>query len=137
METTGIKTTIGQLAEALPALHRLAAQPLAPKTALHVRKLRRLVTEELQTAEFEQVRNAAIKELGIERPATAAEQAAGNGPTMFEVLPAKRPEFFARMVAHAAVETVIAWAPVSIGALGDAIDISANDLELLDGLIVE
>lgn len=127
-----ITTTLGALLEAEPALEELEQLRLPAKPAYHVAKLARLVLAETQI--FKQQRDALIRELGTERPAAAAEQAAGAGPTTIQVTPENLAVYVERVNALAAVPVEIAWRPLALVDL-DGVTLRPADLRRLGPLL--
>ncbi len=133
---SGIQTTLGALAEAEPALKRLASIPLSAKTGYHLAKLIRLVDQE--TKHFWEKRNALITELGEARDATPAEKAAGERGRPLEIRMSSKnyPDFEKRMKELAAVEVSLDWSPLGLSAL-EGKELSAADVLALTGLLVD
>lgn len=123
-----IRTTLGALVECAPALGRLGELPLPVRIAYHVSKLSRLVAHELKW--FQTQRDAAIKERGLERAATADEVAAGTIGPVWQVDPKHRADFLARMQELQDLPVELAWMPLALEAL-DGHQISASDLGAL------
>jgi hypothetical protein len=133
MTERSITATLGDLVAAEPALERLLQRPLAAQPAYHVAKLVRLVR--VETAHFHEQRNTIIKELGAERTANPAEQAAGHD-RVTAVTPENVEAYAKRMQDLANVTVTIAWLPLSLSELGDA-PITGADLLTLGALLVE
>lgn len=110
-----ITTTLGAIVSAAPALRRLAAVPLAPRLAYHVAKLLGLLEADLR--HYETARVALVRRLGVERPPTEAEIAAGAAAAVVDVPSAARVAFAEALAALWAVETSVAWGPVPFEAL--------------------
>lgn len=125
-----ITLSLGALVNAEPALSRLGTQRLPAKTAYQVAKLIRKVADD--TKHFQGQRNALIKELGADRPATDAEKATGSGETVTEVTVENRPAFFARLQELADVSVDLDATPVDLATLGE---ISPADLIALGPLV--
>lgn len=122
-----IDTTLGQLAEAEPALARLAAEKLPFQTAYRVAKLAKAVGEE--TKHFYDQRNALVKEYGEPKP--------GGTPEEIQVLPSSPmwPEFVRKVQELVAVAVTVPLAPVDL-ASANGLQIAATDLLLLGPLVV-
>lgn len=129
-----ITTTLGTLVSAEQALGRLAAQRLPIKTAYQVSKLLRIVPTE--TKHFHEQRNAFVKELGKERPATPLEKKQYGQDTITEVIESKVPEFKRRVEELGAIEVMLDAALLPLADI-DGIDISAADLIALEPLTVQ
>lgn len=123
-----IRTTLGTLIPAAPALARLADRPLPVKTAYHVSKLTRLVRHELTWYQTE--RDAAIKAHGAPRQPTAEEAAAGTVGPVWQVGDDGRAAFFARMAELDDLPVELAWRPLALDAL-DGHPITAADVTAL------
>jgi hypothetical protein len=127
-----IDTTLGQLAEAEPALARLAAEKLPFRTAHLIAKLAKAVAEE--TKYFHEERNALVKEFGEVKPGGTPDEIQ-VGPTM-----ASWPAFVAKVNELVAVPVTIPLAPIDLTTLApeklDKLEVSAADLLLLDGSLV-
>lgn len=127
-----VVTTLGQLLEAQLALARLSAKPLPAKHAYHIAKIARLVDQEV--AIFYQQRNDLIKELGEERIATAAEQAAGHIGKVMQVKPERHADFHARVKEFATLEVTIPLRAIDLTDITD-LAISASDINALGDLV--
>ena len=132
MTTSQIETTIGALAEAEPALERLAGPRLDAKTRYHIVKLARLVRAELQT-HFYEPRQEAFKEFGVERASTDAERAQ-HGDTVLAVPPDQIAPFRARMKELCDVAVTVPWGPVTPAMVEGCAEITALDLLALGAL---
>src|SRR5258708_26126831 len=86
-----IETTMGQRMEAERTIAHLAEVKLPVREAYDFAKLVKLIRAELQHAEEQ--RNAFIRELGTERPATDTERAQGQVGPLFNVSTEHLPEF--------------------------------------------
>ena len=133
-ETTQIITTLGNLVNAEAALRRLAALPLQIKTAFHVVKLLRVARLEID--QFNQQREATIKELGTSRPATEDERSTGYGAEVTQVKPEHVEEFTKRINELAQVSLTLPLAHIKLGDLGE-MKVSAADLLALETLVIE
>lgn len=126
-----ITTTLGQLVDAEPALMRLAGQKMSAASAYKLAKLCKAVAEE--TKIFTEKRIEKIKEVGVSRQATPAEQARGE-TTMVEVAPPHMRTFLEHLGELASVPVTLDLAPLDLAALG-AIELSAADLLALGPLV--
>jgi len=132
--STQIETTIGALADAEPALERVAAQKLDAKARYHVVKLARLVKAEVQT-HFHEPRQEAFKEFGTEREPTEAERAKQQGPQkVLEVIGDKLVPFRARVKDLCDVPSTIPWGPITAAMVEGCAEITALDLLALGPL---
>lgn len=134
-----IQTTFGALLPAVGTpekpgpLVRLADVRLPAKTAYDVLKLCKLASE--RVAEFTELKDKAIVELGEEREPTPEEAQRNGGKPVMEVTPENRLAFFTRVQELAAVEVTIPWKPLALDALGD-VEVSADELNAL-GVLLE
>lgn len=129
-----ITTTLGQLVDAEPALHRLAAQKLPAVSAYRLAKICTAVAED--TKIFTERRLELIKEVGVSRQATAAEQARGE-TTMLEVAPPHMRGFLAQLSEMASVSVTLPMEPLTITLKTlETIEISAADLLAMETLVV-
>lgn len=127
--TPQIQTTLGQLLQAVEALRRLGVRSLPMKAAYHLTKLRRLIDSELTI--FHERRDALLKELGEQRPATEAELKAGTPATMFEIPPSQMATFGTRVKELTELEVTIPWGPFDLRSLGDDAELTSDDLYAL------
>ena len=118
-------TTMGQMADAEPALSRLLSEKLPLKTSYALTRLSRLAGEELK--QWHEKRTALITEHGTEG-AEAGTYVVTPGMAGFEA-------FVAAMTELAAVEVELAWSPVSMDAMGD-VTITPADLSMLVGVFI-
>ena len=113
-----MQTTLGHLANAEPALARLAAQRMPAKAAYVAAKLVRAVADEVK--HFHAQRESLIRELGKEQDGR------------IEVQPANLPDFVTRLNELARVEVELAASPVDLACVTD---ITPEDLLLLGDLV--
>jgi hypothetical protein len=122
-----IEVTLGYLAEAEPALARLAAEKLPFKTAHALAKLAKAVADE--TKYFHEQRNALVKEHGEVKPGGAPDEIL-VGPTM-----AGWRAFVAKVNELVGVPVTLALDPIDLTTLDpkvlDRLETSANDLIVL------
>jgi len=125
MAATEIKTTLGALGMAEPALERLAAEKLSFKTAYRISKLKKAVAEE--TKHFYEERNKLVKEYGSTN---------GKGPDDITVSPSSEhwPTFVAKVTELAEVPVTIPLWPIDLTTI-DNLSITAADLLLLEPLV--
>lgn len=128
-----ITTTLGALVDAEAALQRLAQQKLPAQSAYRLAKLCKAVAEE--TKIFTDRRVELIKEVGVSRPATAAEQARGE-TTMLEVAPPHMAGFLAQLGEMASVPVTLSVDPLDLLSLG-SVELSAADLLALGPLVAD
>jgi len=121
---TSVRTTLGALVSAEPALATLCALKLSAAAAYHLAKLARLVTTEAK--HFHDARHRAITEMGT---------ATGGG---FAILPDSPawPTFVTQLEELAAVAVEIPWGPITVAMLGDQ-RVAAADLAALGPLFAE
>ena len=122
---TPILLTLGQCLDAEHALTRLASQQAPPRVTHRVAKLLRLVR--LETAHFYEQRDALIKELGAPRLATEAERVKGMVGEQITVTPENMVVFQTRVHELAAVQTEIAWVPLTMADLDTFASLCADD----------
>jgi hypothetical protein len=130
-----IPITLGALADALPALQRLASARLPYAAAYRLAKLTKAATIEVE--HFAAQRDALIKELGHERPTTPDERARGLGTTTHAVLPTS-PDwdaFLVRVRELADVPVDLAATPFDPSSV-PSLEIAATDLLLLGPLLM-
>ncbi len=120
-----ISTTLGELANAEPALKRLSEIRLPIKVAYQLGKLIRLAGVEL--ADYHTRRDTLIRQLGEPNPAD---------PTQVIVTPANMPEFVKDMTSLGGEPVELSTTPLSIDSLGD-IDITPIELLTLMPLMTE
>jgi len=133
--TGTIDTTLGGLAEAEPALARLAAIKLPYAAAYQVAKLTKAVAEELR--HFHEQREALIREFGTSRPSTPDERARGGDETVIQVL-ASGPrwgEFLAQARELSLVPVTLQVPPFDLATVPN-LEIAATDLLQLGVLVV-
>jgi hypothetical protein len=123
-----ITASLGALADAEPALERLAGEKLPFQTAYRVAKLKRAVAEE--TRHFYEQRNALVREHGQARP--------GGGPDDVHVLPTMPswPTFVAKVTELAAVQATIPLWPLDLTTV-PGLTIAPSDVLLLEPLILD
>jgi hypothetical protein len=123
---TTIETTLGQLADAEPALTRLGAEKLPFQAAYQIAKLAKAVAEE--TKHFYEQRNALVKEYGERKP--------GGGPDEIQVGPTMTtwPTFVAKVSELVTVSATIPQAPLDLTGI-EGLSIAATDLLLLGPLV--
>ncbi|HXD16395.1 MAG TPA: hypothetical protein VN654_05205 [Vicinamibacterales bacterium] len=131
--STQIETTIGALADAEPALERVAAQKLDAKARYHVVKLARLVKAEVQM-HFHEPRQDAFKEFGKEREATFAERAKMGPEKVLEVPPEMLVPFRARLKDLCDVPVTLPVGPITPAMVDACAEITALDLLALGPL---
>ncbi len=124
--TTPIATTLGQLADAEPALARLAAAPLPIAAAYRVAKVSRAVAEELKY--FHEQRNTLVRDHGT--PV--------DGTDEIRVLQTsdKWGTFVDRVRELAAVPVTLTIAPLDLTTIPD-LRMSPADLLLLGPLVAD
>jgi len=125
MATTEIKTTLGALGLAEPALERLAGEKLSFQTAYRISKLKKAVAEE--TKHFYEERNALVKKYGSTN---------GKGPDDVTVSPSSEhwATFVKEVTELAEVPVTIPLWPIDLTKIDD-LKITAADLLLLDSLV--
>lgn len=108
-----IKTTLGKLMDAAPALTRVTGLALPPKKSYHLMKLKKLVGTELDL--MEEQRQKLLKLHGTERPATAMEMRAGwQQEKMHEIPPDDSKAMLAFVTAFRdlrAADVTLPWGP--------------------------
>lgn len=131
-----MQTTLKVLANAEPALRRLAAQKVSVKPAYHIARLLDVVRGE--TAEFHKQHDELVRRLGKERPLTSDEQKTiGTGVTsMIEVTPDNREEFAKKLAELEAIEVTIDKWLMTIDLL-EGFAVSADDIASLGPLVLE
>lgn len=135
MANETIKTTLGALISAQPALDRLLALPMSHKASYHLAKLGRLVRAELKA--YNTQRETLIREFGHEREPLAHEKAANPAlATLFEVKAENTKAFNARLEVLTAEPVEIAWRAFNLADIGPAFVIAAEDLIALDDLVL-
>ena len=112
---------MGKLVEALPALQKLAAAELTPKTLDWVRKLMSKIDKEL--AFFNEQRDKALAELGTEIETGK-----------WKIDPDKRSVFEERMTELANIEIDETLKVVKLP-MTENVSLSYNDLRSLEGLV--
>jgi hypothetical protein len=110
-----ITTTLGALITAEPTLERLAGKELSAKFAYHLAKLTRLVRQE--TAHYHETLTKLRAELGDERDATPAEQAATGWTRINTIKPEHLDAFTARLTDLNAVSVEIDGHPIDLDRL--------------------
>jgi len=130
-----IDTTIGALAEAEAALQRLAAARMPIVAAYRLSRISKAVTEELRG--FQEARERLVRAHGTERAPTAAERAAGAGPTVIEVIPGSPGwlAFLEEARALAAEPVSLATRPFDLASV-PTLEISPADLVALGSLVI-
>jgi len=125
MATTEIKTTLGALGMAEPALERLASEKLSFQTAYRISKLKKAVAEE--TKHFYEQRNDLVKTYGTTN---------GKGPEDVTVAPGSEHwgTFVEKVTELAAVPVTIPLWPIDLTKIED-LKITAADILLLDTLV--
>ncbi len=112
---------MGKLVEALPALQKLAAAELTPKTLYWVSKLMSKIDKEL--AFFNEQRMKALSELGTEVE-----------PDKWKIDPEKRSVFEERMTELANIDVDETFKVVKLP-MSENVSLSYNDLRSLEGLV--
>lgn len=112
---------MGKLVEALPALQKLAAAELTPKTLYWVSKLLSKIDKEL--AFFNEQRDKALAELGTEVE-----------PDQWKIDPENRPSFEERMTELANIDIDEVFKVVKLP-MSENVSLSYNDLRSLEGLV--
>lgn len=112
---------MGKLVEALPALQKLAAAELTPKTLYWVSKLLSKIDKEL--AFFNEQRDKALAELGTEVE-----------PDQWKIDPENRPAFEERMTELANIDIDEVFKVVKLP-MSENVSLSYNDLRSLEGLV--
>jgi len=112
---------MGKLVEALPALQKLAAAELTPKTLYWISKLMSKIDKEL--AFFNEQRDKALAELGTEIE-----------PGKWKIDPDKRSAFEERMTELANIEIDETLKVVKLP-MTENVSLSYNDLRSLEGLV--
>ncbi len=125
MSTPTISATLGQLADAEPALGRLASEKLPFQVSYRIAKLARAVA--VETKHFHDARNALVREYG---------QAKSGGADEMHVTPdmPNWSDFVTKVVELAAVEATIPLWPIDLTTV-EGLTISAGDLLLLGPLV--
>jgi hypothetical protein len=118
-----VKTTLGELVTAEPALNRLLEAKLPVKVAYHVAKVARLMKQE--TAYFNKEREALIRELG--------EETMIDGQQAIQVSPAKTAEFSRRLTEIASIEVSLDVRPIALNDV--TVEISGADVLALGPLL--
>lgn len=113
--TRTIQTTLGEVADAEPALQRVLTIALDAKTRYHAVKLAKMVTAEAR--HFDEEKNAAIKEFGVDRDATEAEKKRGMTGPITEVKPENLAAFLERIKELRAVAVSLPWGPLTTAML--------------------
>lgn len=126
MAATEIKTTLGALGQAEPALERLASEKLSFQTAYRISKLKKAVAEE--TKHFYEERNKLVKQYGTTN---------GKGPDDVTVSPSSEhwTTFVKAVTELADVPVTIPLWPIDLTKI-DNLSITAADLLLLEPLVV-
>ena len=125
---------LGQLVQAEEVLFSISKQPVTIKTAYHIAKLMKSIKEE--TSIYHSKREELIKEMGEKRDPTKEEMGKGISGEIFEVTKERLPEFIEKMKELNEIDiTVDKW--LLTFELLDKIDISAQDVLLLDSLIID
>ena len=112
---------MGKLVEALPALQKLAAAELTPKTLYWVSKLMSKIDKEL--AFFNEQRDKALAELGTEIETGK-----------WKIDPDKRSVFEERMTELANIDVDETFKVVKLP-MSENVSLSYNDLRSLEGLV--
>lgn len=112
---------MGKLVEALPALQKLAAAELTPKTLYWVNKLMSKIDKEL--AFFNEQRDKALAELGTEIE-----------PNKWKIAPENRSAFEERMMELANIDIEESFKVVKLP-MSENVSLSYNDLKSLEGLV--
>jgi len=116
---------LGELVNAEPALQRVLSVSMDAKTRYHAVKLARLVAAE--TKHFVDEREAAIRALGVERPATPDEIDRGQLGPVIAVPLERQTEFFQRMTNLAAVSVTVPWGPLTTAMLDGYSAVTGRD----------
>lgn len=129
----GIQTTLGDLVMAQPALKKLAALKLDPKTRYHVLKLSKLVTAEVKEHFYDE-RDLLTREMGETRAATPDEMAKVGSATIITVPHDKIQAYETAIKALLEVRVLIPWDPVTLPMLDAYLEFTADDFEALGPL---
>lgn len=130
-----ITMSLDEVVRASAVLAELGTQRLfgCAKVVSHLARLTKLVS--VEAGYFHKQEQRYIRELGVERDPTPAEQQTG-AVKMISVTEANQTEFQQRMTALGAESVEIAWPPLGLDAL-DVLTISAQDLLALGPLIAD
>lgn len=131
-----IKTTIGALVDAEPALQKLIGLKLDAKTRYHAVKLAKLVSAETREHFYEPQRDA-FKEFGVERHPTPNEVRQFGPDKLLDIAtaaPEQREAFAARIKELRAVPSAIPWGPITLAMVENHPDFTGADLLALGPL---